>query len=589
MSSPSVAQPLFGLLPDLTMVDDAQAQLFDVIGTVRNPFGQMGNWPFLLDLLRQRSETLLLDEGEDAWRAAGGFIDDDGCRSLRMSEEIVGEVVREACANAGGFIWADSAGTRLAVKLLPGQAAGAATLAIALHIGGGTTSCPLDVSGLSTAPQENANHRGASGGHSLRLYRRAEQMLWALFLAVRFQRCSTVRLPDLYLGQIIFGGDNNAWPKNWRQEISGLLRSLSDLRCDVLRVEHRGWQPRLGGHSVAVAGYEHLETTAPHIGHCDQYCPVYQGMRHGHFVVQMGQGFLGALERYALSDDGETRHYDFQRRPPRDPDDEVEGRARQISPVARILGPSRWSGLGPGARDILDALSNEITRPRRSRGGDRADGALVFLGQNLPTAIKHPGPPCPFLIPQRSYVAFGGNGRRPGYGYRLDTWALRSGYVKAEERRGNGNLRQFLRDLSSVGEILGLECAVYDRQANWWYSLHNTLGRCLTAGRLRQLGGCVLQVFGPVDYADRLREYFRARGRFARIPGGPVPVPVLPDEHFAAGNIAGQLRAHGRTQASLAAYLGVSQSFVSQAITGRRAWPTEMLRRALGFLRGECL
>src|SRR5207247_808856 len=47
---------------------------------------------------------------------------------------------------------------------------------------------------------------------------------WAIHLAVINQRSSEVVLPDVLLGQALWGGNRQRWPKNWRAYLLAQLR-----------------------------------------------------------------------------------------------------------------------------------------------------------------------------------------------------------------------------------------------------------------------------------------------------------------------------------------------------------------------------
>src|SRR5262249_6750098 len=138
--------------------------------------------------------------------------------------------------------------------------------------------------------------RAAQG---LRLYERAACGLWALHAAVLAQRSSLVLLPDVTLRQVVWGG-RRGLPPHWRAQLGAVLRSLLSLRWASSRFNTHGWQPRFGAQAVAVSYVEDLRVSRPDEDRCRPCCGLHgRGVPHGHFLVGVGHGFLGALELFA--------------------------------------------------------------------------------------------------------------------------------------------------------------------------------------------------------------------------------------------------------------------------------------------------
>ena len=310
----------------------------------------------------------------------------------------------------------------------------------------------------------------------LRLYSRAEQLLWLIYAAVRKQRRSVVVLPDEALALAIWGG--HARPKNWRQDIFDTLTSLSGLWVEQLTITRGGWRPRLDLHSVAVAGVQRLD---PGPGaRCERKnCPLRgTSQRHGHFLVQIGLGFLGVLEAHGSHSGEEGREYDFSVKPAGEAaqkklkDAQHAGRIVTVSMLTKLFGQAAWSELTVGQQAIVHGLVKEVTRQRKGRHR-RDDGADVFQGNRVPGARADKFGACPLLDSTARYVSFNGNGKRRGMGYRIvgaqrTGWLAKCGYnVSAEAGQLRHKAMTFLADLEIVAGIMGLTVVGFHKEGRW--------------------------------------------------------------------------------------------------------------------------
>ena len=258
---------------DFIRFDIQQDLAFTAIGRIRSPFAGVTEWPWLDVAMRERSAQLLAEVGEDAWREQGGVLDSQGEPTFRKAVPTVASIVQEIAAEQGGLIYTDDRGMSWAVRLLPspGQDSDVRVgLAFNWH-GNPLALDPVSreqVLQLIDSPATAhviANCDATQGltqlANRLRLYSRAEQLLWMIYTAVRKQRQSVVVLPDESLALAIWGGHER--PKNWRQDLFDTLTSLSGLRVEQLAITRGGWRPRLDLHSVAVASVERPGTQAP--------------------------------------------------------------------------------------------------------------------------------------------------------------------------------------------------------------------------------------------------------------------------------------------------------------------------------------
>jgi hypothetical protein len=205
--------------------------------------------------------------------------------------------VQKIAAEHGGLLYTDEHGMSWAVRLLPSPGQGNdVRVGLAFNWHGNPLALDqgsreqilqlIESQGTSnaigtTTDNRNAPRQGlAQLANRLRLYSRAEQLLWMIYAAVRKQRRSVVVLPDESLALAIWGGHER--PKNWRQDIFDTLSSLSRLRVEQLAITGGGWRPRLDLHSVAVASVQRVEPKPQGVCECENCHLRGSSQRHGH-------------------------------------------------------------------------------------------------------------------------------------------------------------------------------------------------------------------------------------------------------------------------------------------------------------------
>ena len=591
-------------IPDMAMVDAGQMRLFQEIGRHRSPFQGIASWPWLDERLRQRSVETIAKQGHETWRAMGGQYDDDGHPSFRLTAGIVGDIIDEIESTTGGLLWMDREGMGWAVKLgRPPQADPATRFGFGVSWAGETLW--LDPVARDQAMESRSRN---SGGHApvgreegrrqleevarrLRLFTRAEQLLWLVHAFVLRARSSVIVLPDILLGQVVWGGDRDAWPKDWRREVMLTLRSLTMLRSEVFRLDGAGWRPRLGACSVGVASVEQLSVTSPRDDGCRPACPMYScsHQRHSHIRLQIGLGFLGVLEKFRVATNGENREFDFQHLPAGQGGDELKAQQRRgetpsINLPVAILGPARWSGMTLPQCRIVHAIVREITRVRRSA---RADNARVCVGNRVPGSKPKQELTCPFLRPNARYVSFSGNGARPGTGYRLigakgTGWLHKCGYwAPARERDQTVVVRDFLTDLRRVAEILGLTVVALHPRTGHWLGVRELIEFAQRRCGIKYLDPFHLRIYGPEDYLLHWRTYFEQQGRFRITTGADAAERSGPPESLLLAN---RLRRLGLRHEDLARALGKNRAYVTKMINGVKPWPQTLLARTEAFI-----
>jgi len=605
-------QPFYGTVLDLGIADKNQVDLFAAIGSTRGPFQGVIGWPYLNGLIQDQSQQLLTGQGEQQWRAAGGTYGDDGKPTFVPQSAYAAQLVQGLAGEPGGFIWTDSQGTGWAVRLVPLAAQHAYPgLAISWD-GAGRVIDPLAREEYQRAVEQklaelDSGSEAAARQHlrqiadRMWLYRHAEQLLWAVHQAVLIQRSSLVLLPDVALGQVIWGSDRQSWPDNWRNTLMDILSSLSALHVAGLRIGGTQWRPRFTMRSVAVAHCEIVEQTRGKKDVCSPVCPLWNSPQpHEHFLIQIGYGFLGLLEHFATTDDKQGgRQFDFQQKKPAGDAGKKIAEARRSGQIVPVHLPTKVFGQVPPAQaGIVQALVREVTRAKGK--SDRQDKAEVLVGNCVPDIRGRRQIVCPFLLPGGRYVAFNGNGKRRGLGYLIvgkgsSGWLARCGYVTTVEEEtkwtgkdGIGHVtRAFLDDLSEVASHLGLIAIGLARKTGEWLDLKRIKSIAEMPDGLNMLNEIHLRVYGPEDYLDRARNLVAEKGRFVTIPGGgemPAASVLLGDANLA---MRVRLQQAGVSQDELARHLGVSKSFVSKLLNGKKAWPEGMRERAEAFLIGD--
>ena len=610
--TPADATPFGGTLHDFVLCDATQPGLFGAVGRTHGPFRGMDAWPNLADFIGNYSADLLARSGETAWLRAGGVMDSDGRPSLRRAGGTAAVAAMRALAEGpGGFVWQDAAGFVWPVRLVPAAGEGhnaywglsfswqmAASLA---RQGPSERPGPDALVVDSPAPSDPGAADLQTAARALRLYERAELLLWSIHAAVLRQRCSLVRLPDVWLAQLAWGGKTRR-PPRWRQDLLATLFSLQALRLAVMRIPRSGWQPRFGALSVPVSYVEDLRTMRPELDVCAAGCPLHGvGMRHGHFLVGVGYGFLGALELFATREDGQgVREFDFVRHPKGKGKElaaaHKAGRLVSVHLPTKLLGPA--AGVGASARMILDALVREVTRVPKHVKSDRPDRAALVAG-GPSTASGGGGRPYDRRLPPGLWASFNGNGYRRGKGYLLvgakgTGWLDKAGFAAAAESppEARRNAAQsFLRELAAMADPFGLVAYGADPRGGVPLDLDDLVRLAAVESGWERLGRLHLRIFGPADYPERWRRRLAEAAGFDAVPqaataaletaegAGPDKRPDL--------DLWLEMDRRRLTRRGLAKHLVVSPAFVSKLYHQKRRWPEGMLARAWRYVQGE--
>lgn len=600
---------------EFVMCDARQERMFAALGHSRQLFSQAATWPLLDEQLSSMARQFIDQHGEDAWMSAGGIRDqNDGRPSFRSSSGIVGGIVKQIASQYGGLRYADESGQSWAIRLLPNR-----TSPKEEYLGVAVTMCDSIV----LPDHDRANGmRSLPGGI-------AEQLLWSVFLAVREQRSSLVVIPDTQLRQVIWGGHDH--PANWRRYIFDALRSLRHVHFEVFHLAGGGWRPKIDASGVAIASVVKRERGKPS-SFCDVLgCPLMgTTVPHGHFLVECGRCFLGALELFAQEGSVSGRTYDFLTLPTNKAKQKQYAAAKSAGHLisvhipTKLYASARWSDFTVLQRGILNGLLREITRGGKS---PRVDRAAVFMGRAVAGKKPVDTLPCPLLGPDDSYVVFGGNGKRRGLGYCIigakgRGWLAKCGLELPQNAdRHRRAVKKFLRDLAVVGEIIGVTLVGFDPKTSQWHSFDAMLAMTSNEPAFEPLLRLWLRPYAPTDYHRRLGGYYEERGQLragayrydaprspaartgqveapslslisatssggtdgnSELPGGHVVVargastmlngnPGVADGTFVNdGSLLSQVRQLGLTQAQLAEQVRCSPQYVSQLFCARR-------------------
>jgi hypothetical protein len=307
---------------------------------------------------------------------------------------------------------------------------------------------------------------------------------------------------------------------------------------------------------------------------CPDCCPC-RGSRHHHFQIDVGPGFLGALEQFGRDEEGSgVRAYRFvprHRRGAPGPSLSAAGKSGSLVSafIPALLGdPDACRRLSGAGHRLLQALVRETTRSRAR--SDDADGrAEVLEGNRLRSYSGRSSVACRLLDADGTYIGFNGNGKRRGMGYRLAGewgWPARADYP-------HDALGDFLDDLAAAVEVLSLTVFGVG-PGNECYSLLRLRALADSAAGRRELARIDVRAFAPADFAER----WSAKFGWPLSHGEEQKRPEL--------TVGVEMRSRGLSGRKLAKALGCDPSFFGKLLKGKKPWPPALLKKALGHLRG---
>jgi hypothetical protein len=389
---------------------------------------------------------------------------------------------------------------------------------------------------------------------SLNLGNVCERMFWAVHERIIQSKRSVVRVPDVWLADRVWDGRRR--PRHWRGTISEALKSLAWLHLG----EGGDDTPAFGPETAVVTHAADLRRSAQN--DCDVDCPLRGDRQHHHFLVNIGKGFLGVLERCATREEAGTRHYAFPARGSRSTGMNLTrlgrtGRLTSLYNPARLGSRVPCRSLSASEHGLLQVLVRERTRKRRRTRREFSE--LEILSGNRIVDLSGRGEiVCPFLDANGRYVSFNGNKKRRGCGYLL----LSQGGWTSKAGRSTANVELFLRDLAHLSRELGL--IVVGLRSNGrqiqWFNL-DQLQAVADSRAADTLQRVHVRVYADENCFSRWDEFF-----------GWPPADSLVDEEDlnARAELQSLLRLHSVSRKTLAVAIGKDASTISKILNGQR-------------------
>jgi hypothetical protein len=654
----STKPPYYGILPSNARIDANVKQFLD--GALKS-HGLFTGWSKLKHLdqeLEAAAREILEKEGEEAFRKAGGRRDNvTGKLTLSPNCPRAGQLMIDLGINHKCFLRSVARDSRRAALpreeacwLLPladGQYLG---FSLSWHGQAGPLfdewkqELQKDLRRVRALPRDLFEDENRLRERwidqttaCLNLWTRGAQMLSLLHAAAWQQASNLVCLPDVAIGQAIWGGCVFAWPANWRQEVTDVLDHLRLL-------EFRNWSVTPNGllkpGSVwqAVAGYDPPNWKPPGpvsiesalaTGRacrsrfvpdtCPLSCPLEgQPIRHGHYLIGLAPTFLGVLSAFchkvrgggqptpfAKGEGVEEVLYGWNQRLDKETRAELRGRRSYLvlDTMPGVLLNAQWAELTLNQKRLIHSLLSEVTLARRAtrRTALQPNHPETFTSTRPLPISKNVSDLCPLLKEGEEYVCFGGNGKRPGGGYtvggtptgghhgvgsgRRGGWLAKAQYV--EVRRGPGGSRQavhcFLRDLECVMSLIG--GVVVGRHGGRWLSMDEL--KCLTWKEVMRV---TIRPFAPVDYRSRLEQHAKDWGGFSEIPRTVEQLSKAVQQEAAESggilplDLRHELQMRGISNNVFAKSLGVSAPYLSMVFTGKKRLSKERQQKAVSLL-----
>lgn len=408
--------------------------------------------------------------------------------------------------------------------------------------------------------------------HRLRVGPHAERLLWAIHRRVIGARASAVRIPDREFGAAVWGHDASTWPRNWRQSLLSVLESLTWLHVAESSDTH---EPQFGAATALLTHVGDLRKN-PEADICDDDCLMRHARAHHHYLVNIGQGFLGVLEQFAKPDEEPgVRTYQFAVGGRRDDGVTLRtvgktGRLVSVFLPAKLGEPAACAALNARQHRLLQAIVRELTRRTKKNSRDQAEPEVITDGRVRGITGKR-WRSCPCLSATACYVSFGGNGKRKGRGYLLTTpggWLAKAGHPL-------GDVRTFLSDLQVLADLLGLVVVGLHRRNHQWYSLERMVALAAAPVGCEELQQLHVRIHAGADFARQWSERFGVEESAAAV-GKAADFPTV-------ALIDSMTRKKIRRRA-LAFALDLDPSFLTKLLNGKKSWPEGLLERAQGWV-----
>jgi hypothetical protein len=604
--------PALERVRDFAMIDPEVAKLFELIGG-HGLFEGVGTWPDYRNLGVQVR--------------AGQYAD-------------LAAAVRDAVARKEGLLWRTKGGLDWAARLVPAADGPACDEYLAVGFCLQTTGYLLRREGEERTCRALSEPRAAQGAtpaadvrgqmcrvaRCLRLSRTARALLWYVHALILDRGHSPLLLSDAGLAEVVWGAGPAARPANWRRHLFAALASLTAVRVGRLSVSGEVIRFHPAGAGALLSAVE--DRRGRKEDRCSPDCTHWHAAPHHHFQVTIApEAFLGRLARFAVAGEGGPdgrRRFDFypdlraklraakeaaqrwsvadqiedaaeRRRCLREEKKALKERRKLVRAQHRALFAGIVStalvpmvcgdrlGLTAGGRAVLRALTRELTRAARDRRPRRQDRAHVFTEGRVPATRPGTSFACRLLAPSVGFIAFAGNGKNWGRGYRLATWLRRAGFavpVPEDEAGFCAQVRAFLKAVAALAGPLGIVPVGVRGHEVFDLEQLRELARLGQPRPLHTLHSLCLRFYLPEDYLARWR---LAAGAVA---GHAAPEPG-PGEGLVELRVA--LRRAGVSQGELAACLGRGRTYLNKLLNGGKPWPNELLTKARAFLasRGQ--
>ncbi|MCD0458614.1 bifunctional DNA primase/polymerase [Roseiconus lacunae] len=358
-----------------------------------------------------------------------------------------------------------------------------------------------------------------------------------------------------------------------RRELTPLLRSLHYLHiCD-------GHEPNFGDHTSLLTYFR--DRNNPSLDECPPKCVGSNNMPHSHIVANLGLGFFGCLTEMASESTPGQRQFQFHSyedsREEKQRKDELQKRVGGSGHLTQLYVPmalamsSEAPRLKTESQVVLNTVHREMTRGRRKKRGEPSAPNIIIGDQVPPVQANAVGRSakqisCPSLDSEAEHIEFNGNGPRKGRGYRLATWARKSGL----------DPRGFLAGCKQLAEQFGLIVVGISKNGQRWYPLDEL--RSLERRRPHVASDIHVRFYVKVAAFEHWERRF----------GWPIigrcdPSAALVDE------INFLLDTHGVKRRELAVTANIHPSTLSRILNGSREWRNGLLECAKELVQSRII
>lgn len=387
------------------------------------------------------------------------------------------------------------------------------------------------------------------------------RVCWTIHRTALELKRSAFLIPDFQLSQNIWGAHR---PTHWRGSIRRALETLSVLHMGIHNEPEN--QGEMGTDTALLIHAADLRGSPN--DKCESDCPAISAGTHSHFIVNIGQGFLGCLEQCCNEvDSNGVRSYTFPSRGERRTGASLQqlgktGRLVSAYFPALIGNPAQCKELSANQHRLLQAIVRETTRQRRKNRNEFSEPEIVE-GNHVPDVSNRRKVVCPLLEPTH-YVAFNGNGVRKGCGYLLSSesgWLAKSGYDRSD-------VNSFLSDLNDLARKLNLRVVGVVRRTDPldWRSLGQMMNLSCQNHRNSLLRRIHLRIYADPTFLEQWNHFFQW-----------PPQVIETQESTNANTLNSLVSSLNLSRTEIANRVGVDPSLFCKYLNGRRPCPTEVV------------